>query len=67
MRGTQGCGGGLGLGRGAMSTFNPVGSLSSNGMRMCVCVCGWNELEVCTMLAYPHMSVHSVHTYPQTV
>ena len=23
-------------------------------MRMCVCVCVWNELEVCTTLAYPH-------------
>ena len=22
-----------------MSTFSPVGTLSSNGMRMCVCVC----------------------------
>ena len=26
----------------------------------CVCVCGWNELEVCTTLAYIHVSVHSV-------
>ena len=23
---------------------------------MCVCVCGWNKLEVCTTLAYPHIS-----------
>ena len=23
----------------AMSTFSPIGTLSSNGMRMCVCVC----------------------------
>ena len=61
----------------AMSNFNPVGSQSSNGMRMCVCVCGRNELEVCTMLAYPHISVHSglcqcytqahAHTHPQTI
>ena len=37
-----------------MSTFSPVGSRSSNGMRMCVCVCvcGRNELEVYTTLAY---------------
>ena len=27
----------------AMSTFSPVGSWSSNGMRMCVCVCVWTE------------------------
>ena len=57
----------------AMSTFSPIGSWSSNGMRMCVCaslcacVCGWNELEACAMLAYPHVSVHSVHTHPQTI
>ena len=36
----------------AMSTFSPVGSRSSDG----VCVCGWNELEVCTTMAYPHIS-----------
>ena len=24
--------------------------------RESVCECGWNELEVCTMLAYPHIS-----------
>ena len=28
----------------------------------CVHVCGWNELEVCTMLAYPHISLF--HTMP---
>ena len=28
-----------GMGWVAMSTFSPVGSRSSNGMRMCVCVC----------------------------
>ena len=39
-----------------MSTFSPVGSQSSNGMRenvcvcMCACVCVWNI----------HISVHSV-------
>ena len=57
----------------AMSTFSPVGSRSSNGMRMCVC--GWNELEICTTLAYPHISsfctmpvpqAHT-HTHPQTI
>ena len=46
----------------AMSTFSPVSSRSSDGIRMCVyvcvcvCVCGRNELQVCTMLAYPHIS-----------
>ena len=63
----------------AMSTFSPVGLLSSNDMRMCacvcVCVCGWNELEVCIMLAYPHnyqfvlcyaSAIHK-HTHPQTI
>ena len=25
-------------------------------VRACVCVCGWNELELCTTLAYPHIS-----------
>ena len=29
---------------------------------MCVCVCGLNELEVCTTLAYPHVS--SFRTMP---
>ena len=38
----------------AISTFSPVNSQSSNGMRMCVCV--RNELEVCTTLTYPHIS-----------
>ena len=28
----------------------------------CVCVCGWNELKVCSMLAYPRIS--SFHTIP---
>ena len=52
----------------AVSTFSPISSRSSNGMRMCMCVCvcvclcvcvcarGQNELEVCTTLAYPHIS-----------
>ena len=55
-------------------TFSPVGSPSSNGMRMCVC--GRNELEVCSTLAYPHISsfcampvlytsTHT-HTHPQS-
>ena len=46
----------------AMSTFSPVGSWSSNGMRISVCVVcggGWgrgrNELDVCTTLAYSHI------------
>ena len=56
----------------AMSTFSPV-SLLSNGMRVCVCVCegvcvcvcvcvhvlAQNELEMCTTLAYPHISSFS--------
>ena len=40
----------------AMSTFSPFGSQSSNGLKMCESVCGWNELEVCTVLAYIHIS-----------
>ena len=66
----------------AMSTFSPVGSQCSNGMKMCMCVCEgalgcvcvsvcvcvyvcvcarahahthactWNELQVCTTLAF---------------
>ena len=35
----------------AMSTFSPVGSWYES-----VCVCGRNELEVCSTLAYPHIS-----------
>ena len=31
----------------AMSTFSPVGSWSSNGMRMCLCVCVCVCLRVC--------------------
>ena len=65
----------------AMSTFSPVGSRSSNGMRMCeracvrACVCVRNELEICTTLAYQHISsfrsmpvpqAHA-HTHPQTI
>ena len=38
----------------AISTFHPFGSVTSNGMTMCVC--GQNELEVCTMLAYSNIS-----------
>ena len=33
---------------------------------VCVCVCGWNELEVCTTLAYIYISVHSVHKHTHT-
>ena len=42
----------------AMSTFSPVGSGSSNGTRICVCVCGRNELQVCNTLAYPHIYIY---------
>ena len=38
----------------AVSTFSPIVSPSSNGLR--VCACGWNELKVCSTLAYPHIS-----------
>ena len=41
----------------AVSTFSPNGSRLSNGMS--VRVCGWNELEVCTVLAY-YIPVHYV-------
>ena len=43
----------------------PLSALSVRGPQMvweCVCVCGQNELEVCTMLAYPDIS--SVCTMP---
>ena len=40
-----------------MSTFSPIGS---GPQMVCLCVCGWNELEVCTTLAYIHVSVHSI-------
>ena len=50
----------------AMSTFSPVGSLSSDGMCVCVCVCGRNELEVCTTLAYPHIQALA-YMHPQTI
>ena len=49
-----------------MFAFSPVGSWSSNGIRTCVCVrvcvCGRNELEVCSTLGYPHIG--SFHTVP---
>ena len=41
----------------AVSSFSPVGSRSSN-----VCVCGRNELEVCTTLTYPHIHISSFLT-----
>ena len=34
-----------------VSTFSPVGSRSSNGMRMCVCVCVWTAYRQCPLLA----------------
>ena len=54
----------------SMPTFSPLGSRSSNGMIVCVCVrvpaCErervWNELEMCTTLTYPHIS--SFRTMP---
>ena len=54
----------LGVCSSAMSTFSPLSSWSSSGMKMCVCVCvcGWNELEVCTTLALPH--INSFRTMP---
>ena len=33
---------------------------------VCVCVCGWNELEVCTTLAYPHISSFRTMPVPYT-
>ena len=27
---------------------------------VCVCACGWNELKVCTMMSFSHISVYSV-------
>ena len=67
----------------AMSTFRPAGSLSSNDMKKCGCVCvclhtrmrscmyvcGWNELEVCTTLAYLYISLFCtmpVYTHTHT-
>ena len=53
-----------------MSTFSPIGS---GPQMVCLCVCGWNELEVCTTLAYPHISsfhimpVLHAHSHPQTI
>ena len=56
-----------------MSTFSPVGLQSSDGMRMCVCacacvrVCGWNELNVYTTLAYPCISsFRTIHKHVHT-
>ena len=40
----------------AVSTFSPVGSLSSNGMKMCECVCVWMEWTW-SMRIYPHISL----------
>ena len=60
-----------------ISTFSPVSSLSSNGLRMCVCVCLWivrNELihgyasVVYTLSSFrPHTHTHiSAHTQVHT-
>ena len=71
----------------AMFTFSPIGSRSSDGMRMCVCVracvCACvracvracvhacmcmdgMKLEVCTMLAYQHISSFHIHMHMHT-
>ena len=46
-------------------SFSPVSLQASNqNLCGCVCVCGRNELEVCTMLAYPHtMWSQCIHTH----
>ena len=59
----------------AMSTFSPIGSRSSDGVRMYMCV--WNKLEVCATLAFIRIWVHSLlcpcihkthtHMHPQTI
>ena len=63
----------------AMSTFSPVGTLSSNGMRIyvCVCVCVDGMNLKYAVRWHIHISVHSVlcqcytqalaHTHPQTI
>ena len=33
---------------------------------VCVCVCGRNELEVCTTLAYPYSSFSAIHKHMHT-
>ena len=52
-----------------MSTFSPVGSWSSNGMRIsvCVCVCGRNELDVLTTLAYSHVICQFIPYYASAI
>ena len=49
----------------AISTFSPVGSLSSNGLRMCVCMClhialalVWNELIILLRAGIAQWSEH---------
>ena len=49
-----------GLGFRATSTFSPVGSRSSNGMRMCVCVCVDGMNLKYALRWHIHISVHSV-------
>ena len=59
-----------------ISTFSPVSSLSSNGLRMCVCVCLWivrNELihgyasVVYTLSSFrPHTHTKCTHTSTHT-
>ena len=54
-----------------MSTFSPVGSRSSNGMSVRVCVCTEWTWSMHYVGIYIHISVHSVlcqaHTHPQTI
>ena len=64
---------------GAMSTFSPVGSRSSNGMRMCVCVCTewtWSMHYAGISTAYQFIPYYvnailytqaHAHTHPQTI
>ena len=44
-----------------MSTFSPVGSRSSDGMRVCVCVCVDGMNLKYALPWHIHISVHSIH------
>ena len=56
----------------AMSTFSPVGSRSSNGVRICVCV--WTEwtwsMHYAGISAHqftPYYATQATHAHPQTI
>ena len=53
----------------AVSTFSPIGSLSSNGMRMCVCVDGMNlsthSVGISTYQFIPYYA-NAVHLHMHT-